>query len=110
MREVLFNIIVFVPLGVYVQIFKEDWKSVAKYTVILLTSFLFEAVQYIFAIGASDITDIIGNTSGGIVGILFCGMMKKTVPKRYITIINALGVSIEITAIGLLVLLLWANR
>lgn len=110
LREVLFNIIVFVPLGVYVQIFKEDWKSVAKYTVILLTSFLFEAVQYIFAIGASDITDIIGNTSGGIVGILFCGMMKKTVPKRYITIINALGVSIEITAIGLLVLLLWANR
>lgn len=25
-KEVLYNIIVFVPLGVYVQIFKEDWK------------------------------------------------------------------------------------
>ena len=37
-KEVLYNIIVFVPLGVYVQIFKENWKLTAKCFVILGTS------------------------------------------------------------------------
>lgn len=73
------------------------------------TSFLFEVVQFSFAIGASDITDIIGNNLGGIVGIFFCIMMKKIAPKKYISTINVLGMFIEIMAIGLLVLLLVAN-
>ena len=109
LKEVLYNIIVFVPLGVYVQIFKEDWKIAKKCMVAFLISFLFEVVQFIFAIGASDITDIIGNTLGGIVGIFFCIMMKKIAPKKYIFTINVLGMFIEIMAIGLLVLLLVAN-
>ena len=109
LREVLYNIIVFIPLGAYVHIFKEDWKKVTKCIVVFFVSFLFEVVQFIFAIGASDITDIIGNTLGGIVGILFCVMMKKIVPKKCISIINAFGGLIELVVIGLLLLLLGAN-
>ena len=109
LREVLYNIIVFVPLGVYLQIFKEDWKIVTKCRVVFLTSFLFEVVQFIFAIGASDVTDIIGNTLGGIVGIFFCIIMKKIAPKKFISTINAWGLMIEIVAIALLSLLLVAN-
>ena len=108
-KEVLYNIIVFVPLGVYVQIFKEDWKIAKKCMVAFLNSFLFEVVQFIFAIGASDITDNIGNTIGGNVGIFVCIMMKKIAPKKYIFTINVLGMFIEIMAIGLLGLLLVAN-
>lgn len=108
-KEVIYNIIVFVPLGVYVQIFRENWKKATKCLVILLTSFLFELVQFIFAIGASDITDLIGNTIGGIVGILFCVMLKKITPKKFISIINVSGLSIELAAIGLMLLLWGAN-
>jgi len=75
----------------------------------VLTSFLFEAVQFIFAIGASDITDIIGNTMGGIIGIFFCILTKKITPKKYISIINVLGIVIEIMTLGLFVLLLAEN-
>ena len=107
--EVLYNIVVFVPLGVYIQIFGARWKPVTKIVFVFLVSFLFEVVQFIFAIGASDITDIMGNTLGGIIGILFCVMMKKIAPKRFISIINVFGMSIEVTAIGILTLLLWAN-
>lgn len=110
LKEVLYNILVFIPLGVYIQIFKEDWKIATKCAVVFLTSFLFEVVQFIFAIGASDITDIIGNTLGGIVGILFCVIMKKIAPKKFIATINLSGLLIEIAAIGLMLLLLAANR
>lgn len=109
LKEVLYNIVVFVPLGVYVQIFKEEWKIVTKCLVAFGISFLFEVVQFIFAIGASDVTDLIGNTLGGFSGILFCIMMKKMLPKKFVAIINCLGLMIEIGAIGLLVLLLMAN-
>ena len=109
LKEVLYNIIAFIPLGVYIQAFKEDWKTATKCMIVVLTSFLFEVIQFIFAIGASDITDIIGNTLGGIVGILFCILMQKIAPNKFITIINIIGILIEITAIGLLVLLLVAN-
>ena len=110
LKEVLFNILVFVPLGVYVQIFKEEWKLSKKCMVPLLTSFLFEVVHFIFALGASDITDMIGNTFGGMIGIFLCITMKRVAPKKYISAMNGLGMSIEMIAIGLLVLLLSANR
>lgn len=77
LKEVFYNIIVFVPLGVYLQIFKAEWKPATKYLVVIGVSFLFEVAQFIFAIGASDVTDLIGNTFGGIAGILFCITIKK---------------------------------
>ena len=95
-KEVLYNIIVFVPLGVYVQIFKEDWKIAKKCMVAFLISFLLEVVQFIFAIGASDITDIIGNTLGGIVGIFFCIVMKKIAPKNMFSQLMFLGCSLKL--------------
>ena len=108
--EVIYNILIFVPLGVYIQIFREKWPLAAKCLVIILTSFLFEAVQFLFAIGASDITDLIGNTAGGLGGILFCMIMKKWLPEKFISVINTAGSILEIAGIGLLTLLLIANR
>ncbi len=109
LREVFYNIIVFVPLGVYLQIFKADWKKAKKCWVVIGISFLFEVVQFIFAIGASDVTDLIGNSLGGIIGILFCIILKKIAPKKFISIINVSGLLIETAAIGLMLLLWRAN-
>ncbi|MBO5106653.1 MAG: VanZ family protein [Clostridia bacterium] len=109
LKQVIYNIIVFVPLGVYIQIFKNEWKIITKCAAVFLTSFLFEAVQYIFAIGVSDITDIIDNTAGGIIGIIIFVIIRKIAPKKYISIFNTLGILVEITAIGMLALLLIAN-
>lgn len=110
LREILYNIVVFVPLGVYVQIFKAEWIIRKKYGVIFLISFFFEVVQFIFAIGASDVTDLIGNTFGGIIGIFICMILKKIAPKTYLSIINGMGILIELTGMGLMLLLLWANN
>lgn len=110
LREVLYNIIVFIPLGVYLQIFKGDWTKTTKCLAVFSTSLLFEVVQFIFAIGASDITDLIGNTFGGMVGILFCIIMKKLAPKKFISVVNGTGLFIELAGIGVMLLLFWANR
>lgn len=109
-REIIYNILVFVPLGVYVQIFKPNWAFYKKILPGLVLSFIYETVQFVFMIGASDITDIIGNTLGGIVGIGLCCMMKKLFNKRYISITNVIGIIIESIAFALIILLTITNK
>lgn len=107
--EIIYNILVFVPFGVYVNIFKNDWSFAAKILPPLCLSVIFEVVQFALAIGASDITDVIGNTLGGIIGLLLYSLFKKLFRNKSVTIINILGLIIEILAFVMLGILLVAN-
>ena len=108
-KEVLYNILIFIPLGVCIDIYKSDWTFLKKILPCLSISLLFEIIQFVFALGASDITDIITNTTGGIIGIILCFLFKKMFPQKHITIINIFGFIVEILAILLLAILLIAN-
>ena len=108
-KEVLYNVLIFIPLGFCIDIYKSDWSFFKKILPCLSISLLFEIMQFVFALGASDITDIITNTAGGIVGIILCLLFKKMFPQKHITIINILGFIAEILAILLLAILLIAN-
>lgn len=64
MKEVIYNILIFVPAGVYFTAFlgkRKWWLGIGASFFVSLT---FETVQWIFSIGVSDITDLIGNTLG----------------------------------------------
>lgn len=64
------NIVIFVPLGVYITLFSKN-KGIWKNTLlIMLVSTLVEIIQVIFKFGIGDIDDIILNTIGGFFGIL----------------------------------------
>lgn len=108
--EILWNILVFIPLGVYICIFKQDWTFVKKAVPCFLLSLLFEIIQYVFAIGASDITDIIGNTLGGITGIAVFALFRRFFREKCITVINSIGLTVEVLAVFMLGILLVANR
>lgn len=109
-REILYNILVFVPLGVYIGILKPKWSFIKMLLPCFCLSFLLEILQFVFAIGASDITDVIGNTIGGIVGLAIFTLFKKLFSKKYITIINSIGLMTIILAIAMLGILFIANR
>ncbi len=72
MKETLVNLILFIPFGMYLEYLLKIKKL--NIIIIILTSFCYEIMQYIFHIGVSDITDIIMNTLGGIIGILLIYM------------------------------------
>ncbi|EJO5348468.1 VanZ family protein [Clostridium botulinum] len=71
------NVILFIPLGIYMNIINKNTHIYINICRIFVISFIFEAGQYIFGIGASDITDIITNTIGGIIGIGIYMIIKK---------------------------------
>lgn len=60
--EIFDNILLFIPFGLYISMLKSNWSFLRRIAPIISVSLLFEIIQFIFSIGASDITDVIGNT------------------------------------------------
>ena len=92
--EIIVNVIIFIPLGLYLNMLKKDWKWHKKIGFIAGLSLIFEILQYIFAIGATDITDLITNTLGGIVGLGSYEILNKILGTQSKTnrILNVLGI------------------
>ncbi|UZW15134.1 VanZ family protein [Clostridium pasteurianum] len=94
--NVVGNIVIFIPFGIYLPLFKNDKRVIANLLFILIVSLSVEIIQGILGIGASDIDDIILNCLGGLIGILgykFLLLILQDEKKVYtaITILSAIG-------------------
>ena len=99
LREIIFNIIVFIPAGFYLAAMLYKRNIFLGILGIIGLSLLFEIIQYVYSIGASDITDLITNTLGGLCGMILFGALGKVTAKYRMTIINFLGGGVEILVI-----------
>ena len=68
-NEMILNCLVFIPFGLLLSVNFKKVGFFTKLAIILVFSLTAECLQYIFAIGAADITDVITNTSGGLLGL-----------------------------------------
>lgn len=67
--EVVDNILIFIPAGVYLSLIFKKMPLWGKTILIFTVSLALECSQYILAVGSLDITDLITNTVGGLIGI-----------------------------------------
>lgn len=108
--EVLQNLIIFIPFGVYMGMLKPAAAFGKRLLPVFCASFALEALQYVCSLGASDITDLLSNTAGGAVGIgiyaLFCAVCGKKAHR----ILNLIAAAATVCAAVFLFLLLAANR
>lgn len=73
------NIAIFVPLGIFVAYAAHNKPLRNSLLYLLLTSFALEVIQYVLALGSSDIDDILLNFAGGAIGVgLYEGFRKLT--------------------------------
>ena len=108
--EIILNVVIFVPLGIFAGILFERWIVEKKLFFFFLISLIVEGLQFILAVGAFDITDIITNTLGGIIGLMIFKAIEKAFNNRvkaqkFINIIATMGTALMI----LLLLLLKMN-
>ena len=68
--NVVGNIVIFIPLGIYLPLFKKDKRVLVNLLFIFIVSLFVEIIQGLLGIGVSDIDDIILNCLGGLIGIL----------------------------------------
>ena len=107
-NEVLYNAIVFIPAGFYFSALGKK-KYISGIVLSALLSLSFETLQWIFALGASDITDLITNTIGGAIGAGIFFVAGKMFKGREVKIISILGAVLEILLVGMLLLLMISN-
>ena len=79
LHQIVYNIIALVPLGLLLGVNLKETKFWRKLIYIFALSVAVEITQYIFAIGRSDITDVIANTVGGLIGLLLYASVMKHV-------------------------------
>lgn len=77
--EIIMNVIIFLPLGIYAGILFKTWNFGKHVFFFFLISFFVEALQFILRVGAFDITDTITNTLGGIIGFLILKAIEKVI-------------------------------
>ncbi len=75
--EIILNCIFFIPFGLLLDVNFKKIGFLPKIAFILVFSVTAESIQFIFAIGASDITDVIANTLGGFLGLKLYDLGNK---------------------------------
>lgn len=107
--EIIQNVLAFIPLGVFMHVLLEEKPVVYKVVPVVLTSLILEIIQFIFAIGATDITDIITNSSGGIIGIFFAFAMSKILKNNWKKCINIISLICAVLLTLLIAVLILTN-
>ena len=109
LREVIANILIFIPLGIYLKILDTNNKKVILCGFIF--SILLEVIQFIFKIGASDITDTITNTAGTILGMCGYILLEKFFKnkEKINNVLRTIALIITILFLLLMTLLIISN-
>jgi Glycopeptide antibiotics resistance protein len=104
--EIINNAVAFIPFGVFMCMLQREKSFFQRIAPIFLASLFFETVQFIFAIGASDITDLITNTFGGVIGIGIFFIFSKIFKEKVYKVINIVSLiaAVVITLFSVLLL------
>ncbi|MEA4994841.1 hypothetical protein SDC9_72892 [bioreactor metagenome] len=96
LREIIDNILLFIPLGIYICMLKSERSFMKKVLPIICLTIAFEVIQFVFAIGRSDITDVLGNTLGGIIGIGIYALLFKIFNSRTVKVVNVFALAVTV--------------
>jgi glycopeptide antibiotics resistance protein len=90
--EMIYNCIFFIPFGLLLGVNFKKIRFLQKLSFIMVFSVTVEIIQFIFAIGATDITDVITNTLGGLIGLALYALCNKYINSEKLDrVINIIG-------------------
>ncbi|MFF2016150.1 VanZ family protein [Paenibacillus sp. NPDC058177] len=99
LENTLGNIALFIPLGVFVSYMGVIRSFRFKVGILVATAVSLEVIQYVLALGSSDIDDVLLNLIGGLLGIaVYKGIERGTSSREQV--LNAVVVFFLVTGIG----------
>jgi len=99
LREIIQNILLFIPLGIYICMLKSKWPFMKKVLPIIGLTLSFEIIQFVFAMGRTDITDVLDNTLGGVIGIGIYTLLFKIFKNRTVKVVNILALVVTVCVV-----------
>ncbi len=97
--EIVLNVLAFIPLGLYLSALEKPKKAWQRILIGLGASLVFEILQYVFAMGTSDVTDLINNTAGTALGVLLWLPVKKLLKEKAALVVGIVLLSLQIAAV-----------
>jgi len=108
--EVVSNILLFVPFGLYLGLLAPSWQWWKVTGVFIGASLVLEIAQHVLSTGSFDITDVIVNTAGGLVGLGLLALARRRFQAgtaAVITRICVIGTALSLLAIGIFIASPW---
>lgn len=109
-QEVFLNLVAFVPFGLYLSLLEPRWPARKRLLPGFFTSLAYEVLQYAFALGRSDVTDLLSNTLGVLAGVGLYALLAKRLKEKARPVLNAAALVCTVLALGFLGVLVGANR
>lgn len=108
-QEIVDNVLIFIPFGVFPCMLGREKPFLWQLAPSFFTSLALEALQFLLAVGATDMTDLLGNTLGGLLGIGIFYLFAKVCRERVYKVLNGIAVAGAAGMSVLIGLLLLAN-
>ena len=104
LRELIYNVVFFIPLGLLLSVNLKRATVWRRLAFVCLFSLAAETIQFVFAIGVADSTDVITNTFGGFFGLMLYEFIKKYVDDekldRFIVVAGAISLLVLVLLLG----------
>jgi glycopeptide antibiotics resistance protein len=97
--EMIANIALFVPFGVYLGLLAPRWGWRRIGALAAVVSVGFETAQYVLAVGSSDVTDVILNTAGAVVGVGLLAAARRTLRARTASVLAGVAAAATVLAV-----------
>lgn len=99
--EVLFNVLLFIPYGLYLGLLAPSlqwWKAAGVFAG---SSLILETAQPLLSIGSFDTTDVLVNTAGGLAGLGLLTLARRRLRTRTdVVMTKALGIGTALSLIA----------
>lgn len=102
--EVVANMLLFVPFGIYLGLLAPAWQWWKAAGVFVAASLVLETTQHLLSTGSFDTTDIIANTAGGLAGIGLLTLAHQRLQARTLDVMTRvclIGTVVSLLAIGI---------
>ena len=102
--EIVINLLLFLPFGLYLGVLAPRWRWWAAAAAFAGASLILETTQHLISVGSFDITDVIVNTAGGMLGLGLLALMCRRLRGRTAAVATRLlliGTALSLIAVGL---------
>lgn len=96
------NVLAFVPLGAYLTFLRRRARLWSNLLVVAAVSVAVEILQWMLAVGASDIDDVLLNCVGGLIGVLAVVGLRRALRFEVVRTVIAVASVLAVPVLGFL--------